>query len=328
MTFSRLVQKIRIRIWAMIVDNSRGKRFYPFLYKSYYHYRFSRNRQTINTTCYYAARPNPGAGIGHQMANWIAGYWFARQFGLKFAHIGFSDPKWDDFLGFGDNEEQVKDLLKKGYKRRRLPLFDSTNQAEVDFMKAIIKSYSGEKIVLVAELDQYYGEQYGVMNDIKHKFHHAKARQNDRLIYSKDFFNIAIHVRRGDIVAGSLAGDSGMTFRWQSNDYFVNVLSEVLKIMQFDRPVAIHLFSQGKQDDFQDFSRFENIQYHLDMTPRDSFLHMVYADLLITSKSSFSYKPALLNKGIKVCPKNFWHGYPQSSDWILADDSGKIVALE
>jgi hypothetical protein len=48
------------------------------------------------------------------------------------------------------------------------------------------------------------------------------------------------------------------------------------------------------------------------------------ADLLITSKSSFSYKPALLSKGLKVCPKDFWHGYPDTSDWILVDEKGSF----
>ena len=60
------------------------------------------------------------------------------------------------------------------------------------------------------------------------------------------------------------------------------------------------------------------------MSAQDSFLHMVYADLLITSKSSFSYKPALLSNGIKVCPKYFWHGYPDTEDWILCDNNGNL----
>ena len=51
---------------------------------------------------------------------------------------------------------------------------------------------------------------------------------------------------------------------------------------------------------------------------------MVYADCLITSKSSFSYKPALLSDGIKISPINFWHGYPKTSDWLLASDEEKF----
>jgi hypothetical protein len=60
------------------------------------------------------------------------------------------------------------------------------------------------------------------------------------------------------------------------------------------------------------------------MSANESFLHMVHADCLITSKSSFSYKPALLSNGIKICPKKFWHGYPNSSDWILVDENGNF----
>jgi len=43
---------------------------------------------------------------------------------------------------------------------------------------------------------------------------------------------------------------------------------------------------------------------------------------LITSKSSFSYKAALLNNGLKICPKNFWHGYPSTNDFILVEEDG------
>jgi hypothetical protein len=49
---------------------------------------------------YFTAIPNIGGGIGHQLANWIAGYWYAKQFNLKFAHTPFPNPKWDLILGF------------------------------------------------------------------------------------------------------------------------------------------------------------------------------------------------------------------------------------
>ena len=67
------------------------------------------------------------------------------------------------------------------------------------------------------------------------------------------------------------------------------------------------------------------IKFNYKDTVNYSFLHMVYADVLITSKSSFSYKPALLNTGIKVSPKQFWHSYPKTTDWLLADEDGRIL---
>jgi hypothetical protein len=99
----------------------------------------------------------------------------------------------------------------------------------------------------------------------------------------------------------------------------------VLSNLKTEKLIAIYLFSQGKMEEFADFNQFKNLQFCLDVSSMDSFLHMVFADVLIISKSSFSYKPALLNNGIKVCPEEFWHGYPETNDWIMADESGDLL---
>lgn len=306
----------------MIVRYTKEKSFYPYLYRSYWHYLFHKSEASKNTSCYYSARPNPGAGIGHQIANWIAGYWFAQQFRLKFAHIPFSTKKWDDFLGFGYGNPQVEDLKKKGYIIRRLPLFDEKNNAEILLNKRIIQSYEGKRVVFVAEQDQFYHDQFGVIEYIRKKFYSAPSRKNDRLTYSPDNFNIAIHVRRGDILTDP--NNPNLTMRYLSNDYFEKVLKQVVDNIKVNKPIHIYFFSQGKPEDYPEFASYPNLHWCLEMGAQDSFLHFVYADLLITSKSSFSYKPALLSYGIKVCPRDFWHGYPQGKDWILCDNNGRF----
>jgi hypothetical protein len=309
------------RILSLIIKLTRNSFVYPMLYKSWWHSKFSKKIDSSQIN-YFSARPNLGAGIGHQMANWIAGYWFSQQFGLKFAHIPFSTQKWEDFLGFGENEVTVDSLIKKDYKKIKIPLFDESNSKEIELIKNIINSYSGKQVVFIAEQDQFYREQFGCMEELKHKFQNAKARLNDSLIYDKGNFNIAIHVRRGDITVGQLTKNSNLLIRWQDNDYFINVLNQVLKNIPTDKPIYIYLFSQGVPEDFPEFFKINNLAYCLDMNAFDSFLHMVNADLLITSKSSFSYKPALLSNGIKVCPKFFWHEYPNDDNWILANEDG------
>lgn len=318
--------KIKRKLWYNVVSRTRSTFIYPYIYRSYWHsFMFIRKRDlNYKTNSYFTARPNPGAGIGHQMANWIAGYWFAKEFQLKFAHSTFSNPKLDDFLGFGDNEFKVSDLINQGYRKVLLPLFNENCENEIKRTKSIIASYGNKKVVFICEQDQFYKNQFGVIDEIKHKFYNSMARQKDEILYSNCNFNIAIHVRRGDIVKGQENKNPNLLMRWQKNDYFSNVLSNVLKTNITDKPIAIYLFSQGIESDFEDFKHFQNLHFCLDMDARDSFLHMVYADLLITSKSSFSYKPALLNNGIKVCPKDFWHGYPNSKDWILADVDGRL----
>ena len=70
------------------VTKLRNTCLYKYCYPSYWHLLLVRKSGITNKDeLYFSARPNPGAGIGHQMANWIAGYWFAKLFGLHYAHI-------------------------------------------------------------------------------------------------------------------------------------------------------------------------------------------------------------------------------------------------
>lgn len=320
-----VTDKIKRKLWSGLVRKTRHTFLYPYIYRSYWHSLFFKGNHTLNKQhFYFTAKPNPGAGIGHQLANWIAGYWFARQFGLKFAHLPFSSEKWEAFFGFGENEENAATLFQSGYQKVRLPLFHELNEKEVNGIKKIMQSYGNKKVVFVAEQDQFYKAQFGVIKEIQHKFYSAPARQHDALTFRPGDYNIAIHVRRGDIVTESSNKIHNKALRFQGNEYFVKVLECATKKIKTDKPIAIYLFSQGDAKDFSDFSHFPDIRFCLDMNAMDSFNHMVHADILITSKSSFSYKPALLNKGLKICPKNFWHGYPDTGDFVLAEEDGSI----
>lgn len=243
---------------------------------------------------YFAAIPNGGARIGHQMANWIAGYWFAENFELKFAHITFSTDLWESFLNFGDSETSIEQLVSDGYSIRRLPRFDENEIGQITLIKRIIAPSEKKKIVFVAEQDQSYRDQYGVIETIKSKFFSLHDRKETNLLYDYDNYNIAIHIRRGDIMTDPT--NLNLTMRFLANDYYEKVLANVIKRIESDNPIHIWLFSQGNPEDYKKFEKFQNIHWCLDMSPQDSFLHMVFADLLITSKSSFSYKPALIGK--------------------------------
>lgn len=296
-----------------------------YVYPSYWHYiRYGCIDNPDASNFYIAARPNPGAGIGHQIANWIAGKWWSNQFRIAFAHISFSTPKWERFLGFGEGEKTIYELKNEGWKIRRIPMFYEDKPETISLIHKIMSSYSGEKIIFLCEQDQFYREQYGVMSDIQRKFYNSPARKDDILVYDRKNLNVAIHVRRGDIMDVS---NPNLRMRYLSNDYFEKVLSQVYCYLtkSQNRPIHIYFFSQGRPEDYPEFARYANLHWCLDMNAQESFLHMTFADVLITSKSSFSYKPALLNRGIKVCPKDFWHGYPDSKDWIMVDNDGNVL---
>lgn len=320
----KIIQKVKNKLWNKLVQYTHKTKLYLYIYRSYWHYLLNKIQLNANNTCYYAARPNQGAGIGHQLANWIAGYWYAQLFGLKFAHLPFSTQKWETFLGFGEGELTVDELKAKGYAVRKLPLFVEYNEVELELTKDIIKSYAGRKVVFIAEQDQGLKDQFLIGDGLKTKFDNASSRKIDKLIYDSTHFNIAVHVRRTVVIDGKviLENEAAQSLRWLSNDYYEKVLIQVLDTLQVTKPISIYIFSTGKADEFAEFSKYGNVHFCSDMDEYASFLHLVKADLLITSKSSFSYKPALMNDSIKICPRNFWHGYPDTKDWILVENDG------
>ena len=233
MTFTQFIFKIKRKLRGNVLRFMRNKRFYPYLYGSFWHSIFYKNKIKSNGNFYFSAIPNPGAGIGHQMANWIAGFWYAKQFGLKFAHTPFADKKWEYFLGFGEGEVKTSELIKRqGYRKVKLPQFYESNEKEVLLNKKIIESYKQGNIVFMAEQDQHYKDQYGVMEHIKQKFYNAASRKEDKLIYSNSNYNIAIHVRRGDIVVDPKKQTQNLEMRYQTNNYFLNVLTQVIQRLE------------------------------------------------------------------------------------------------
>lgn len=320
----KIYRKLHHIFWHKL----RPGRWSLFLYPAYWRYRLMPNKQNVvleKAEVYLTQEPNKGAGIGHQMGNWNAGYWFAQRFGVKYAYSSFSNPAWDEFLGFGEGEITAQELLSKGYKKRRLPYFDEKSENDMQMIQGMIDAYRNQKVVFFLELDQFYEAQYGAMEHIKQKFHHAQARNQEKLIYQENCLNIAVHIRRGDIVIGQTTQAPGLTKRWLTTEYSANVVKELVSVIPKDKPYQIYVFSQGMPEDFPELNDMPNLTYCLDMSAKESFLHMVKADILVTSKSSFSYKPALLSDGIKICPPNFWHGYPEKEEWIVVDNDGTFT---
>lgn len=323
--------RVQNKLWYYIVMITKNTLFKYWIYKSWWHYILHQSKENIDFVptddMYYGARINYFAGIGHQLANWIDGLHWADNFKMKHVNFPFSNPRWEQLLGFSNGETTITELKAKGYKIRRLPPFDENNQTEIDFVKRIMSTYIGERIVFWPPQDHFYRDMYGVGKELRRRWDASPARKDDSIVFDPSKFNIAMHVRRTVIIDGQMIVEEGenKAKRWLANDYYEKVLKQVLKTIKPSKPIAIYIFSTGNPDEFTEFKKYSEIHFCSDMDEYMSFVHLVYADLLITSKSSFSYKPALMNTGIKVSPGNFWHGYPQDdSKWILCDNEGTL----
>lgn len=327
-TIGKAFETMRGILWKRFSKKFHSHRLYPYIYRSTWHALLhSSSKKGQESGCFYTAIPTQGAGIGHQLANWNSGMFCSKTFHLPYAHSKFSSAKWEEFFGFSEQLPSADDLVRtQGYKQRKLPGFRWNSERDLKLQRRIIDSYAGEKILFVAERNQPYREQYGVIPELKHYFENASYRKRETLRYDPGFFNIAVHVRRTVIIDSKVIyeDEENRRKRWLSDDYYLKIISTLIQSARFPKPIRIYIFSTEDLPEFRDLGKDISVYSCHEWDEYTSFLHLVRADLLVTSKSSFSYKAALFSDGFKICPKHFWHEYPDSEEWILAENDGEL----
>ena len=319
--------KTKAYLRRKLIVSQLNKPWYNGLYGSYWHMLIHKENGGKDQDFYIASRPNPGAGIGHQMSNWLCGHKMSNYYGIGYAVYPFSylkDPfvpnDWDRFLGLNENMVKAEDLYAKGYKKVILPRVDWYKEKDHEFLWKIMNSYSG-KVVFLLEMDQFINDELEDLEYLREKYYACPERKNDRLVYNKDHFNVAVHIRRGDIVQkdpNHLREE--MTKRWLDTSYYVDLLRKYVPQYAGNNEVDIYLFSQAAKEELGGFEEFGNVHFCNDYSAIESFLHMANADLFIMSKSGMSYQAAKLNlNGVILYPKGFWNEPVDSDRWIVID---------
>jgi len=125
--------------------------------------------------------------------------------------------------------------------------------------------------------------------------------------------SVAVHVRRGDV------GKNKNSMRYTENPVILRAIGgieETLKTLGLPYRVTVH--SQGDPQDFQEFTRRG---YALSLE-EDAIIAMrafIESDVLLMSKSSFSYLAAIYNRGVKLYYPTF---NPCLPGWIRLRKNG------
>ena len=140
------------------------------------------------------------------------------------------------------------------------------------------------------------------------------------LNYDPQIINVAIHIRRGDVKS-----DNQFWEKFTDNGYILRVLQKVLNIIaSHGIETIVCVYSEGEGKDFKELQNL-NARFFLNEDPFTTFNNLVCADVLILSKSTFSYTAGLLSNGI-VFYEPFWHR-PQAN-WIKVKESAKFNPKE
>ena len=145
------------------------------------------------------------------------------------------------------------------------------------------------------------------------------------------------HLRRGDLASEHIKWHV-KTARLTSDEWYLNVLAalaQALAVVAPDAQVEFHALTSctGAYCDVARTTTMHkfgahNVHLHVDdegaadeSATQDvvrSWAHLIKADILLLSKSSFSYVPALFNQGC-VLYEPFWH--PSFPSWVTLGEN-------
>jgi hypothetical protein len=134
-------------------------------------------------------------------------------------------------------------------------------------------------------------------------------------------FTIAVHIRRGDVTPcrplplWAIFSQSKNT-RYLPNSHYMELIDRYIETSQHPSPHVI-IYSESQSFETFDVFRDRGFEVVLDGDVTDAWKGMISSDVLIMSRSGFSYVPAALTKGIVVYTP-FWHD--PLPGWEIVDD--------
>lgn len=133
--------------------------------------------------------------------------------------------------------------------------------------------------------------------------------ENKTSPYSSERCNIAVHIRRPNMEDDRIEGAD------TPDEYYLNRIEKIRRDEDVTKGKIFHIFSQNTLDR----TKYDqpDIVLHIDEDIRTTFLGLVAADILISSKSALSYCAGLLSVG-RVYAMPFHSSLnPMKDGWIL-----------
>lgn len=218
-------------------------------------------------------------------------------------------------------EKRVKsgelELIRLPYFRIQIPSNNQIDDEAYSKVDEFIQKHPQENAVFVFAPHEYGDSEYSITKNFFVKAY-SEARNNYPvpLNFKNDRLNIAVHIRRGDLMPDRQYGD--LNPRMLPDSWYLSILEIITKLTKAS--ITIHIFSEGKDGRYysESGSLFswklalreidsEVIEY-IDSGFIDTFHHLVNADILIGSKSGMTHIAGMIGNQIKIVPK-MWHSY-------------------
>ena len=171
-------------------------------------------------------------------------------------------------------------------------------------------------------IDEIYENDY--LKEIKENLVYS-----NQIYFDENAFNISLHLRALNSCDVPTYPEMETYLVYKNSSHIQNIF-DILKERLCDKKVCVYIHSQGDENDFTDLLEFseENFEIILKLNehPIDDMYHMSNADLLIMSKSSYSWISHLLNFNQTLVRDNFYQ--PTYPNRVFLDSDYKFDPLE
>jgi len=234
------------------------------------------------------------------------------------------------------SREEIEKKIRRGELNLiDLPAFEihipSNKQVDNEIYKEIdrfIQSHPKPNTAFRIRNNRFGDYEYASTRDwFLNAYSKARAIYPIPLSLSPSKLNIALHIRRGDLLPGRQFSD--LSSRMLPDTWYLEILNTLSGVSL--KEIAIHIFSEGKDGQYHSengipFSwktHFQNTPYeiheHIDSDFMSTFHHLLNVDILIGSKSGMSHLAGMLGRHIKIMPK-MWHSYRGATQLLEVSD--------
>ena len=248
-------------------------------------------------------------GAGSQAFTSMSALAFAKAHGVTYVHRPFEmlehEPTpaavaaWENYFNLGEGE-----LSLTSCPSPIVPI--------EEFLAA--PALWGGDIIVAAEHFLHYcnedpGAWPGVLPNLRAKYKHYASQSASSPAL------VCVHMRRGDVSAAAKLTSKNFT----PNAAFAETVAGIQRALEkAGREAIVEIHSQGDAAAFAEFERL-GCRLRLDEPAMQSHQRLVNADVLVMSRSSFSYTAALLCRGSVLYDREKYKPLPQ---WIVRAQDG------